>query len=828
MGGASGFIKVMLKRAMIILGVGPGLVLLAATGLEAGQATPQSGMPVAAQQALVDQYCADCHNDALRAGGFSWADIDLAHPERSAARVEQVIRKLGIGLMPPVGSRRPDSEAARSFVSTLAASMDAEAALRPNPGSRGFQRLTRTEYARSVRDLFGIELDVAAVLPPDSLSGDGFDNLADAQGFSATLTEGYLRAAREVTRAALGDPKATPASEVFQVSRNAAQMERVEGAPAGTRGGISVTYNFPADGNYSIRSMLYPDSVGGVLGSTIEGEQLEVSIDGYPVALYDIDQSMHERDPAGMNLAPVRVFVKAGPHRVTSAFIASHSGLLDDHITPLENTQANMDSGLTGMITVWAHLRELEISGPLNVTGVSDFEGRRRVFLCRPLDPSEELPCATRIIGDLAGRAFRRPVTSEDLEGLMTFFDRGREAGDFESGIHMATQAILVSPDFVFRFEQLPATAVPDEIYPVGDFELASRLSFFLWSRGPDDALLRMAAEGKLKDPVVLEAEVRRMLKDPRSESLAMKFGSQWLHLDELDAMTPNLSHYPEWDLTLTEAMKREVELFFDSIVREDRNVLDLVTASDTFVNGRLARHYGLGRVFGTDFQRVEMPEDYRRGLLGKGAILTLTSLADRTSPVYRGKWVMVVLFGTPPPPPPPAVPLLEETSGVSAGRVLTVRERMELHRANPACTSCHQLIDPIGLALENFDVTGIWRTMDKTASYNEKNIRVRSPGIPIDTKTQLFDGTPLDGPASLRAAILDHSDAVIQNLTEKLMAYALGRRIEHFDMPVVRAIARGAAENDNRFSSLALGIVNSQAFRMSQFEAATADQQEQ
>ena len=828
MGEASGFIKVMFKRAMIILGVGAGLALLAATSLEARQATPQSGMPVASQQALVDQYCADCHNDALRAGGFSWADIDLAHPERSAARVEQVIRKLGIGLMPPVGSRRPDSEAARSFVSTLAASMDAEAALRPNPGSRGFQRLTRTEYARSVRDLFGIELDVGAVLPPDSLSGDGFDNLADAQGFSATLTEGYLRAAREVTRAALGDPKATPASEVFQVSRNAAQMERVDGAPAGTRGGISVTYNFPADGDYSIRSMLYPDSVGGVLGSTIEGEQLEVSIDGYPVALYDIDQSMHERDPAGMNLTPVRVFVKAGPHRVTSAFIASHSGLLDDHITPLENTQANMDSGLTGMITVWAHLRELEISGPLNATGVSDFEGRRRVFSCRPLDPSEELPCATRIIGDLAGRAFRRPVTSEDLEGLMKFFDRGREAGDFESGIRMATQAILVSPDFVFRFEQLPATAVPDQIYPVGDFELASRLSFFLWNRGPDDELLRMAAEGKLQDPVVLEAEVRRMLKDPRSESLAMKFGSQWLHLDELDAMTPNLFHYPEWDLTLTEAMKREVELFFDSIVREDRNVLDLVTASDTFVNGRLARHYGLGHVFGTDFQRVELPEDYRRGLLGKGAILTLTSLADRTSPVYRGKWVMVVLFGTPPPPPPPAVPLLEETSGVSAGRVLTVRERMELHRANPACTSCHQLIDPIGLALENFDVTGIWRTMDKTASYNEKNIRVRSPGIPIDTKTQLFDGTPLDGPASLREAILDHSDAVIQNLTEKLMAYALGRRVEHFDMPVVRAIARGASENDNRFSSLVLGIVNSQAFRMSQFEAATADQQEQ
>ena len=784
-------------------------------------------MPVESQQALIDQYCADCHNDGLRSGGFSWADIDLRHPERSTARVEEVIRKLRVGLMPPVGEARPDSGAMQSFVSTLETTMDEQAALRPNPGRRGFQRLTRTEYARSIRDLFGIELDVSAVLPPDSLSGDGFDNLADAQGFSATLTAAYMRAAREVTRKALGDPNVTATSEVFQVSRNASQMEHVAGAPAGTRGGISVTYNFPADGEYSIRSMLYPDSVGGVLGSTIEGERLEVSIDGYPVTLYEIDQRMHERDPAGMNLPPVRVFVKAGPHRVTSAFIASHSGLLDDHITPLENTQANMDSGLTGMITVWAHLRELEIAGPLKVTGVSDFESRRRVFSCRPLGPSAELPCAMNIIRDIAARAFRRSVTSEDLEGLMTFYDRGREAGDFESGIRLATQAILVSPDFVFRFEQLPAAAEPGQIYPVGDFELASRLSFFLWNTAPDDELLGLAAEGKLKDPLVLEDQVHRMLKDPRSESLALKFGSQWLHLNELDAMTPNLVYYPEWDLTLTQAMKREIELFFDSIVREDRSVLDLLTSNHTFVNGRLARHYGIPHVFGTDFQRVELPEDYRRGLLGKGGILMLTSLADRTSPVYRGKWVMVVVFGTPPPPPPPAVPQLEETSGVSDGKVLTVRERMELHRANPACTSCHQLIDPIGLALENFDVTGIWRTMDKTASYNEVGIRVRSPGIAIDTKTELFDGTPLDGPASLREAILKHSGAVIQNLTQKLMAYALGRRIEHFDMPTVRAITRDAAADNNRFSSLVLGIVKSQAFQMSQVEVVATDPKE-
>ena len=817
----------MLKRAMIILGATAAFLFLSVTSLEARQgqagAEPGPGMTVESQQALVDQYCVDCHNEGLPSGGFSWSRIDLAQPERSAARVEEVIRKLRVGLMPPIGERRPDSETMHSFVDTLEAAMDALAALRPNPGMRGFQRLTRTEYARSIRDLFGIELDVSAVLPPDSLSGDGFDNLADAQGFSATQTEGYIRAARKVTREALGDPTATATSEVFQVSRNASQMDPVAGAPAGTRGGISVMYNFPADGEYSIRSMLYPDSVGGVLGSTIEGEQLEVSIDGYPVALYEIDQRMHESQPAGMNLSPVRVFVQAGPHRVTSAFIASHSGLLDDHITPLENTQANMDSGLTGMITVWAHLRELEISGPLTVTGVSDFESRRRVFTCRPLGPTDAVPCATQIIGDLAARAFRRPA-SEDLEGLMAFYDRGREAGDFESGIRMATQAILASPDFVFRFERLPEDAEPGQVYPIGDFELASRLSFFIWNTAPDRELLDIAARETLKDPLVLEEQVRRMLKDPRSESLAMKFGNQWLHLDELDAMTPNLVYYPEWDLTLTEAMKREIELFFDSIVREDRNVMDLLTSSHTFVNSRLARHYGIPQVSGTGFQRVELREDYRRGLLGKGGILTLTSLADRTSPVYRGKWVMVVLFGTPPPPPPPAVPQLEETSGVADGRVLTVRERMELHRANPACTSCHRLIDPIGLALENFDVTGIWRTMDKTASYNKASIRVRSPGVPIDTKTELFDGTPLDGPASLREAILKHSDAVIGNFTQKLMAFALGRRIEHFDMPAIRAITREAAENNNRFSSLVLGIVKSPAFWMSQVETVTTD----
>jgi len=705
--------------------------------------------------------------------------------------------------------------------------MDKHAALNPNPKRRSFQRLTRTEYAKSINELFGIEEDVAALLPADSLSNDGFDNLADAQGFSATLTEGYMRAAAKVTRDALGDPKAPPSSEIFRINRNAGQMDHVEGTPAGTRGGISVMFNFPADGEYSFRSLLYPNSVGSLLGSTIKGEQLDVSLDGSRIALHDIDQRMSESQPTGLNLTTGRVFVKAGPHRVSAAFIDKHSGLLDDHIAPIENILASIDAGDTGMVTVMPHLRELEVAGPFNVAGVSDFDSRRRVFSCRPTAPAEEMPCATRIVRDLASRAYRRPSTAEDLEGLMSFYDRGRKCGDFEAGIRLATQAILTSPKFVFRFEEVPATAKPGQVYRIGDIDLASRLSYFLWNTIPDEELSALAAQGKLKDPVQLEKQVRRMLKDRRSESLAAKFAGQWLHLPDLDAINPNTSYYPDYDAKLGEAMKRETELFFDSIVREDRNVLDLLTAGHTFVNERLARHYGIPNVLGNQFQRIEVAEDYRHGLLGKASVLTLTSVADRTSPVYRGKWVMVVLFGTPPPPPPPVVPKLEDTAAVSNGKPLTVRERMEMHRANAACSSCHRLIDPIGLALENFDVTGLWRTMDKTASINDDGLRVRSPGIPIDTKTQLYDGTALDGPVSLRQAILKHSDAVVQNLTEKLMAYALGRRIEYFDMPSVRAITRDAAKNDNRFSSLVMGIVKSTAFQMSKAETAPTDAKE-
>jgi len=785
-----------------------------------------AGMPLDSQQALVKKYCFGCHNDNFKSGNMSIAELDLAHAAKNPELAEKIIRKLRVGLMPPVGNPRPSADDMKLFVTTLETTMDREARLRPNPGKRGFQRLTRTEYARSVQELFGIEEDIEALLPPDSLSGDGFDNLADAQVASATLTEGYMRAAAKVTRDALGDPKAAPVSEIFRLPRMASQMEYVPGAPAGTRGGISIMYNFPADGEYSFRSLLHGNSVGSLLGSNIAGEQLDVSIDGARIALLDISQRMSETQPTGLNLTTGKIFMKAGPHRVSAAFIDKRSGLLDDHISPIENTLASIDAGDTGMVTILPHLRELEIAGPFNVSGVSNFESRARVFSCRPSSPAEELPCATKIIKDLAARAYRRPATAEDLEGLMSFYDRARKSGDFEAGIRLATQAILISPKFVFRFEQVPANVKPGQIYRVSDIDLASRLSYFIWNTLPDAELIKVASQGLLKDPLVLEKQVKRMLKDPRSETLATKFGGQWLHLPDLDSINPNTSYYPDYDQNLGNAMKREAELLFDSIIREDRNVLDLLTANYTFVNQRLARHYGISNVLGNQFQRVELTDPTRYGLLGKGAILTLTSVADRTSPVYRGKWVMVVLFGTPPPPPPPVVPKLEDTAAISDGKPLTVRERMETHRNSSACSSCHKLIDPIGLALENFDVTGLWRTMDKTASINDDGLRVRSPGVPIDTKTQLFDGTPLDGPVSLRQAVLNHSDAVVQNLTEKLMAYALGRRIEYFDMPAIRSITKSAARNNNRFSSLVLGVVKSSAFQMSKMEVVNTDKE--
>ena len=808
----------------IMGGIVFGLLIAGQSPAALGQTPEASLMAVDAQRALILNHCSDCHNDDARVGGMTLTSLDLTRPDQTAELAEKVIRKLKTGLMPPAGyPNRPDRDDAAALVRTLENQLDAAAALNPNPGGRLFQRLTSDEYANSIRDLLGIEVDVEKYLPPDTVS-EGLDNMADSQTFSAALMEGYVRAAAQISREALGDPTAGPASSVFKLNRTGGQLRQVPGAPFGTRGGISIVFNFPSDGEYNFRSLMHGDTEGTLFG-TIPGAELEISIDGERVALMEVNyEDLSEGLDSGLNVTAESIFVRAGPHRVSSVFLDKHTRIIDDVIRELEHTLASNDIGDNREPTTYAHLREFEITGPFNVSGVSDNPTRRRVFTCRPVDPGEEMSCATRIVSQLARRAYRRPVNDEDMEGLMTFYQQGREGGDFESGIRMALQALLAGPEFLFKLEPPRPTASEGETYAISDLAMAARLSYFLWGMPPDDELIETAARRDLTEPAVLEAEVRRMLADPRAQWLSTKFAGQWLLLPDLANFRPDPFYYPQFDHYLALSMAREVELLFDSIVGEDRNILDLMTADYTFVDERLALHYGIPGIRGNQFRRVSLDEDYRRGLLGKGGLLTLTSVADRTSPVQRGKWVMSVLLGTPPPPPPPVVPQLDETPALTSGKLLTVRERMEMHRANPACSSCHSMIDPIGLALENFDVTGRWRTWDKTYAIGSDGVRIHTGGIRVDATTTMYDGTPLDGPASLRDGILQYSDAFISNLTQKLLAFAIGRRVEHFDMPTVRAIIRRAGENDNRFSSLVLGIVNSQAFQMNRSVPATTD----
>ncbi len=777
----------------------------------APQAAATVTAPGEAHRALVKQYCGGCHGDSAPKAGLSLSKFDLAHPEQNLEVSEKLIKKLRAGMMPPPGSPRPDAAALTAFAAYVETSIDRVASARVEPGRRMSQRLSRTEYANSIRDLLDIDVDVEGLLPPDTVSS-GFDNIADSQVSSPALLEGYVRAAEKISREALGDPEAEPTSATFKLDRTASQLRRVDGAPFGTRGGLVVTYNFPADGEYVFKMLLHGSPTGNLYGGRLFGgptgpEQIEVSIDGERRAVVDLSPTMSEATPTGLTLSSGPISVKAGPRKVAAAFIQRTSLLVDDLIAPIEHTLADTHIGVSNDISTLPHLREFEIGGPFKITGISDTPGRRKVFVCRPLAPPEELPCATKILAEVAGRAYRRPVSAEDLEGLLSFYQEARAAGNFESGIRTSLQAVLASPHFVFRFERAPANVRPGQMYRIGDLELASRISYFLWATAPDAELMSAARQGTLRQPLVLEKQVRRLLQDPRSEQLSTKFASQWLRLPDLLRLHPDALMYPQYDHTLALSMKRETELFFDSIVREDRNVLDLLTADYTFLDERAAKHYGIGSVRGPRFRRVEVTDPNRRGLglLGQGSILALTSVADRTSPVQRGKWVMQVLLGTPPPPPPPNVPPFAETKATHNDRPLTVRERMESHRANPACQSCHRMIDPIGLSLENFDVTGLWRTRDT--------------GMPIDTTTELFDGTPVNSAAGLRQALLNHSDAIVRNLTENLMTYALGRRLEVYDMPAVRTIARDAARNNNRFSSYVLGIVKSAAFQMSRAE---------
>jgi hypothetical protein len=767
---------------------------------------------------VVRQYCQVCHNERLQTGNLSLSGFDVGAPGERGEIAEKVIVKLAAGMMPPPGMIQPRGDTLHSLRIALETNLDRLAAADPNPGYRTFQRLNRAEYQRAIRELLALEIDAGAFLPLDTKSAN-FDNIADVQGISPTLLDAFFRAASEISRLAVGTPNATASEATYRVSRWASQTSRVDGAPFGTRGGLATQHNFPADGEYIFTASFHHETTGALVGNgrsalhTAEApEQLEVSINGERVAVLDIDRWMEVSDPNGVTVRTGPIFVPAGQHQVAAAFVKRHEGPVQDLISPHDWSLASTAIAGTYGILSLPHLRDLVIGGPFNPSGVSETASRAEIFSCRPSSAAEEVPCAREIVTRLASKAYRRPLEERDVEALMGFYAEGASEEGFEVGVRTAIEAILASPHFTFRLEQEPAGATAGRSYRVGDMDLASRLSFFLWATVPDAELIEVARREQLSEPAVLEAQVRRMLADPRAEALAPRFASQWLRLQDLEKINPDVRTYPDFDQQLKQSMLEETEMFFNSLVREDRSMLELYTADYTFVNERLARHYGIEGVSGDRFRRVTYPDEQRRGILGHGSVLTLTSHASRTSPVLRGKWVMEVLLDTPPPPPPPGVPDLEQTEGIQEGRVLSTRERMEQHRANPACSSCHIFMDPIGLALDNFDVTGRWR--------------IKENGLPLDTRGDMYDGTPVQNPADLRQALLTRPTPLIRTFTTNLMAYALGRRLEYYDMPTVRAIAREAEQDDYRISSFILGVVRSDAFQMQRVWADDSDNQ--
>ena len=762
-----------------------------------------------ASNEVIQTVCVRCHSDQRLRGNLSLEDFDADNPAANPEIAEKIITKLRLGMMPPAGTSRPGGDTLMALAISLEEQLDEAARRNPNPGTRTFQILNRAEYTRTIRDMLGLEIDADAYLPAETIS-ENFDNIADVQMISATLMEGYLRAASEISRLAVGDLEATSSETTYKVPKAMDQTKRVDGAPFGTRGGISVVHVFPADGQYRFKIDFHPGPTGFLYGMTVPNELLEISINGERATIVEIDRWISESDPNGMVVETEPVHIRAGPQRVTAAFINRMDGPPNDLLTPVDYTLADSQIGSAYGITTMPHVRDFIIAGPEFVTGLSQTPSRRKIFTCRPTSPDREGPCAEQIIRDLGATAYRRPLTDDDVADIMMFYEDGAAEGGFEIGVRTALQAILASPHFVFRLEETPPNVAPGETYRISDLDLASRLSYFLWATVPDEELIEAARQGDLSDREVLVAQTLRMLEDPRSEALGDRFAAQWLRLQDLDKIRPDALQYPYFDQALVDALHTETRMFFNSLVREDRSVLELLTADYTFVNEDLARHYGIPDVSGDWFRRVQIPDEDRRGILGHGSVLTLTSHADRTSPVLRGKWVMEVLLGSPPPPPPPDVPDLEATDEAEDGRLLTVRERMEIHRRNPSCRSCHRVIDPIGLALENYDVTGRYRIKDE--------------GQPVDPVGELYDGSEINGPKSLRMALLSRPEPVIRNFTGALMSYALGRRIEYFDQPTIRQIARDAEAQDNRMSAFILGVVQSPAFRMSRMEAVTDD----
>ena len=745
----------------------------------------------------LDQYCVTCHNQRLKTGGLVLDTLDVQNVPGDAATWEKVVRKLRAGAMPPASAKHPDKATNHSLVAYLEGQLDAAASAHPNPGDPVLHRMNRAEYANAIRDLLDLEIDASALLPPDD-SAFGFDNISDALGVSPSLQERYLSAAMKVGALAVGDPHVSPASSVYRIRQDVSQDQHLEGMPLGTLGGTQVRYNFPLDGEYVLQAKLYRTNLN-IMRGLDQPHQVEFTVDGQRVLLAALggkkdlaslfEQPTVTGDEVDARLR-IRVPVKAGPRVVTAAFVQDPEVATPARLQPyLRSSVDNFD---------WSgrpHIQTLSITGPFDAKGPGDTPSRRRIFSCHAADDA----CAKQIVSTLIRRAYRQPASDADVRLAMSFYESGKRQGGFEAGIELALQRILASPKFLFRFERDPENIAPGSVYHISGLELASRLSFFLWSSIPDDELLKAGADGSLKNPTVLDREVRRMLADPRSEALVTNFVGQWLHLRNLRNVSPNSDEFPDFDDNLRQGFQRETEMLFESVMHEDRNVLDLLTADYTFVNERLARHYGIPDIYGSRFRRITVTDDARRGLLGQGSILAVTSHAERTSPVVRGKFVLENVLGMPVPPPPPDVPQLKGNQEGEKPR--TMREQMAEHRANAVCASCHKVMDSIGFALENFDAVGAWRTQEA--------------GGPIDASGELSDGTKVNGVVALRNSILSRPEIFVGTMTEKLLTYALGRGLDYRDMPTVRAIVRDSAHTDYRFSTLILGVVRSTPFQM-------------
>ena len=755
------------------------------------------------QNALVKRYCAGCHSDRGKAGNLTLASFDIAKVAHEPDVAERMIRKMRASMMPPPGMPRPEPAAYQKLITSLETTIDAYARTNPNPGGRSFQRLNRPEYTRAVKELLELDVDAGRWLPNDTMSAN-FDNIADEQALSPALLESYLNGAADISRMAIGDKDAPSIDSTFTNPSYMSQhpWDHVDGAPYGTRGGMVVDYVFPADGEYAFE-------VTFTNGENSRFEDVDVSIDGQRVALLQYENGPQiSADGSGATpLFTDPVLVRAGQRKVAAAFIKRTDGPYEDLIKPHEWSNAGGGSG-GGGITTLPQLHDVVIRGPYKTTGISMTPSRQKIFSCRPTSPATEKSCARQIITRMGGEAYRRPLTTAEVDRIVPFYESEAAKTGFESGVRASLEAILASPYFIFRLEKAPTDARSGGTYRVADMDLASRLSFFLWGQPPNQELIAAAQRKELSTMVGLDKQVRRMLADPRSSALANRFAAQWLRLQDVEKVRPDPNFYPNFDENIAEAMRTETKMFFDSLVKEDRSLLDLYRADYTFLNERLAKHYGIAGVSGAEFRRVIYPDATRRGIFGQGTMLVQSSLANRTSPVLRGKWVMEVLLGTPPPPPPPNIPDLDATTGSKEGRLLTTRERMEEHRKNAACSSCHRFMDPIGLSLDNFDVTGRWRA--------------RENGMPLDTAGDFYDGTKITSLTELSATLMKRPIPLVRTFTENLMAFGLGRRVEYYDQPTVRAIAKGAEATNFKISSFILGVVKSDAFRMRRVEPET------